>query len=357
MTPRRVDRPLQIFAQLAFYSVLVLLAGILIKPFWEALAWGVVLTFVTWPTYRRVLHALKGRQTLAALLMLVLVVTVVAVPLTLLFRAAASEGVQMVESIRAWVASNPIPALLERFPLLETLWESTVRPLLSHSGRLGETLGAQVVPWLGAIAGAGTNLVQLGLAFFTLFFFYRNGDSYALKTRGVLRRFLGDDIDRLLYPVRETTRAVFFGVILAALAQGAVAGLGFTLFGIPSPVMLGILTGIFALLPFGATVIWVPAAAWLLFQGDLWQGIGMALWGMLAISSIDNLVRPLFISGTTRLPYLQVFFAFLGGLAAFGLLGLFLGPAILSVWMVLWDEWSRPSEEGPAEAEPPVTRS
>ncbi len=352
MLPRRLDRPLQIFAQLTFYTLLVILAGVLIRPFWEALAWGLVFAFVTWPSYRKLLHALKGRQTFAAFVMLLLVITVVAVPLTLLLRAATVEGATMVESLRAWWASNPFPGLLERFPNLAVIWEDMLSPLLHDSGRLGEAVSAQALPWLKAIAGAGTNLFQLVLAFFTLFFFYRNGEAYALKTRAVLRRFLGDDIDRLLYPIRETTRAVFFGVILAALAQGAVAGLGFTLFGVPSPVLLGILTGIFALLPFGATVIWVPAAGWLLLQGNLWPGIGLLVWGVLAISTIDNLVRPLFISGTTRLPYLQVFFAFLGGLAAFGLLGLFLGPAILSVWMVLWEDWARPSEEGPAEAEP-----
>lgn len=353
MTPNPAERPLQIFVQLTFYTFLVILAGMLIRPFWEALVWGVVLAFVTWPTYRRLLKALRGRQTLAAFVMLLLVVAVVAVPLTLLFRAAAIEGGLMVEAIRVWLASEPLPALLERFPILATLWESTLRPYFEDSSRLRDTLSAQIVPWLAALAGAGTNLFQLVLAFFTLFFFYRNGEAYAQKTRGVLKRFLGEDIDRLLYPVRETTRAVFFGVILAALAQGAVAGIGYAIFGLPSPVLLGIMTGIFALLPFGATVIWVPGAAWLVLQGNLWMGIGLLLWGMLAISSIDNLVRPLFISGTTRLPYLQVFFAFIGGLAAFGLLGLFLGPAILSVWMVLWDEWSRPNGEGPAEAEPP----
>ncbi|MNR80540.1 putative inner membrane protein [compost metagenome] len=352
MARRPVDRPLQVFTQLVFYSVLVLLAGILIRPFWEALAWALVIAFVTWPTFRRLLRALKGQQTLAAFLMLLVVVTVVAVPLTLILRAAAVEGALMLESIRAWLASNPFPAILERYPQLALIWENALEPLIHDSKRLGETLGSQALPWLKAIAGAGTNLFQLGLAFFTLFFFYRNGENYARKTRAVLRRFLGDDIDRILYPVRETTRAVFFGVILAALSQGAVAGLGYTLFGIPSPVLLGILTGICALLPFGATVIWVPAGAWLLLQGELWQGIGLLLWGVLAISTIDNLVRPLFISGTTRLPYLQVFFAFLGGLAAFGLLGLFLGPAILSIWMVLWEEWARPIDEGLAEAEP-----
>jgi len=352
MARRPVDRPLQVFTQLVFYSVLVLLAGILIRPFWEALAWGIVIAFVTWPTYRRLLRALRGRQTLAAFLMMLLVVTIVAVPLTLLLRAAAIEGALMVEAIRVWLASDPLPGILERFPLLTIVWENALRPLMRDSNRLGDTLGAQVLPWLKALAGAGTNLFQLLLAFFTLFFFYRNGERYALKTRAVLRRFLGEDSDRLLYPVRETTRAVFFGVILAALSQGAVGGLGYALFGIPSPVLLGILTGIFALLPFGATVIWIPAAVWLVLQGEVWQGVGMALWGVLAISTIDNLVRPLFISGTTRLPYLQVFFAFLGGLAAFGLLGLFLGPAILTVWMVLWDDWARPSDEGPAEAEP-----
>lgn len=357
MASRRVDRPLQVFTQLVFYALLVILAGILIRPFWEALAWGLVIAFVTWPTYRKIRGALGGRQTLSAFLMMLLVIAIVALPVTLLLRAAAVEGAHMVESIRAWLASNPLPALLERYPQLADIWENALSPLVHDSQRLSNTLSTQVLPWLKAIAGAGTNLFQLVLAFFTLFFFYRNGEGYALKTRAVLRRFLGDDIDRLIYPVRETTRAVFFGVILAALAQGTVAGLGYALFGIPSPVLLGILTGIFALLPFGATVIWVPAAAWLLLQGQLWHGVGLILWGMLAISTIDNLVRPLFISGTTRLPYLQVFFAFLGGLAAFGLLGLFLGPAILSVWMVLWDEWALPNDEGPAEAEPPETVS
>ncbi len=348
MTSKSADSPLLIVAQLAFYGILVLLAGVLIRPFWEALTWGLVISLVTWPLYRRVLRAVRGRQTLAALLMLILVLSIVAVPLTLLFRSAAIEGAAMLEASRAWMATDPIPDLLERFPALARIWEESLSPLLHDSGRLGGTMASQVMPWLRAIAGAGTNLFQGVLAFFTLFFFYRNGHRYATKTKAVLRRFLGNDVDRLIDPVRETTRAVFLGVILAAVSQGAIAGIGFALFGIPSPVLLGLLTGIFALLPFGATMIWVPAAVWLLLQGGLWQGIGMALWGAIAISTIDNLIRPLFISGTTRLPYFQVFFAFLGGLAAFGLLGLFLGPAILAVWMVLWEEWARPSEEGPA---------
>ena len=353
MAASSVDRPLRIVAQLTFYGALVLLAGILVRPFWEAIAWGVVLAFVSWPMHRKVLQAVGGRQTLAAVLMLLMVVAIVAVPLSLLLRAAAHEGVTMVEILRSWLASEPIPGILERFPYLADLWENSLSPLFHDSGRLGQALGGQLVPWLKALAGAGTNLFQAVLAVFTLFFFYRNGERYATKTKAVLRRFLGDDVDRLLYPVRETTRAVFFGVILAAVSQGVVAGLGYALFGLPSPILLGILTGVIALLPFGATMIWFPAAVWLILQGEVLPGISLLLWGMLAISTIDNLVRPLFISGTTRLPYLQVFFAFLGGLAAFGILGLFLGPAILAVWMVLWEDWARPSDDGSAEAEPP----
>lgn len=352
MPARYAERPLRIFVQITFYTLLVILAGILIRPFWEALVWGIVLAFVTWPTYRQLFRFLKGNRVLAPFAMLVIDIAVLAVPLTLIFRAAAIEGAHMLEEVRAWLATDPLPDLLERFPLVATLWETTLRPYVQDTARIRETLNAQALTWLRALAGAGTNLFQLVLAFFTLFFLYRNGETYALKTRRVLKHFLGEDIDRLIYPVRETTRAVFFGVILAALSQGAAAGVGYALFGLPSPVLLGILTGILALLPFGATVIWVPGAAWLVLQGNLWMGIGLLLWGMLVISSIDNLVRPLFISGTVRLPYLQVFFAFLGGLAAFGLLGLFLGPAILSVWMVLWEEWSRPANEGSASAEP-----
>lgn len=353
MAAPSVDRPLRIVVQLTFYGVLVVLAGVLVRPFWEAIAWGIVFAFVTWPLYRKVLAAVGGRQTLAATLMLLLVVAIVALPLSLLISAAAREGLVMIEAMRAWLATEPIPGILSRFPLLEDLWEKALDPFIHDSERLSQAVSGQLLPWLRAIAGAGTNLFQAVLAVFTLFFFYRNGERYAVKTKAVLRRFLGDDVDRLLYPVRETTRAVFFGVILAAVSQGAVAGLGYALFDIPSPILMGLLTGVFALLPFGATVIWFPAAVWLILQGTLLPGIGLLLWGVLAISTIDNLVRPLFISGTTRLPYLQVFFAFLGGLAAFGLLGLFLGPAILTVWMVLWEDWARPSEEGPTQVEPP----
>ncbi|MNX86679.1 putative inner membrane protein [compost metagenome] len=168
---------------------------------------------------------------------------------------------------------------------------------------------------------------------------YRNGDRYLVQAKAVLSHLLGERAERLLNPTKEAMRAVFAGVILAAVAQGIAAGLGFALVGLRAPILLGVATSLLALVPFGAVLIWGTAAAGLFFAGSTIKALILVAWGVLIVSSVDNLVRPLVISGTSRLPYLQTFFFILGGLALFGLVGLFIGPAILAVWMVLWNEW------------------
>jgi P-type Ca2+ transporter type 2C len=104
-------------------------------------------------------------------------------------------------------------------------------------------------------------------------------------------------------------------------------------------VLLGVVTALFALVPMGATLVWIPVSLGLLLAGDYWHGIGLFVWGVIAISTIDNVIRPLVISGAGRIPFLVVLFGVFGGLSAFGAVGLFTGPVILSVLLAVWKTW------------------
>jgi predicted PurR-regulated permease PerM len=141
---------------------------------------------------------------------------------------------------------------------------------------------------------------------------------------------------------------VVFGLLGTALVQGVIAGIGFALFGVPSPVALGALVTVGSFVPMGPVLIWGGAALWLFAGGHTGAAIGMAIWGAALVSSIDNVLRPILISGgATRIPFLLVFFGVLGGLLSFGLLGLFLGPVLLAVTFALAADFSRKAPQAP----------
>jgi predicted PurR-regulated permease PerM len=132
--------------------------------------------------------------------------------------------------------------------------------------------------------------------------------------------------------------------VLTAIAQGSLAGLGYWAVGVKAPIMLGIVTAMFAMIPFGTPVAWVSISIWLLLQGQTWAGVALALWGTLVISWIDNIIRPLVISSSTRIPFVLVMFGVLGGVANFGFIGLFLGPVVLAIALAVWREWLQQHE-------------
>ncbi len=131
----------------------------------------------------------------------------------------------------------------------------------------------------------------------------------------------------------------------SALVQGAFAGVGYWVAGLGSPVTLGLITALFALIPFGTPLAWGGAGAWLLFQGETGAAIGVWIWGAAVVSQIDNVLRPLFISSVSAIPFLLVLFGVLGGILAFGLVGLFAGPIVLAVAWAIWREWTAHLDE------------
>jgi predicted PurR-regulated permease PerM len=204
------------------------------------------------------------------------------------------------------------------------------------------------------VGGVGRNATKLGFALVTLFFIYRDGEMMLNQLRAALWPFLGDRLDIYLLAIGGMTRSVVYGLVLTALAQGALAGLGYWAAGVDAPLLLAAVTALVALIPFGTPFVWGSVGAWLLVMGNTVAGVGLLLWGTLVVSWVDNLIRPLVISSAARIPFLLVMFGVLGGLAAFGLIGLFLGPVIVAVLMALWREWQAEQVAVPAATRDPT---
>lgn len=162
-----------------------------------------------------------------------------------------------------------------------------------------------------------------------------------------MRRLIGDTAPEVAGIVMRTVRGVMYGLLGTALAQAFVAAIGFTIAGVPAVPLLSVMTFLFSLIPVGPPLIWGGAALWLFNQGETGWGIFMVLWGVLAISSVDNIVKPMLISRGSDLPFLLVLLGVLGGVLAFGFVGLFIGPTLLAVGFSLMRDWTRVKPEGP----------
>jgi predicted PurR-regulated permease PerM len=186
------------------------------------------------------------------------------------------------------------------------------------------------------LMGALGTTVSFAMMLFVLFFVLRDGPALAQQVVRLLpiegrRRTL------LQKHLTDMTRAVFLGLGLTAVAQGVLLGVGFWIAGLPSPLVFGVLGVILALVPMvGPALLWIPAAIWLAARGDTGYAIFLALWGSVVVGLVDNLLRPLLISGRAEVPTLAVFIGVIGGLAAFGFIGLFVGPIVLGLLIALF---------------------
>jgi predicted PurR-regulated permease PerM len=343
--PINIDSPLA--RRVAAFAFLFFIFGLtfwVLSPFLAALAWAAILAYVTWPLHQWLSRRLSGRDSLAALLMTLGVAATLLLPLVwVLFtlvgdvavasatlKRLSAEGLPpLPPGVRAWPGGEWIVAQYQRVQA-DPLW---VRAQI-------DALGLTDTNRLRALAGdIGRNIAKFGLAVFALFFLYRHGDSVLTQFRRVATRWLGEAAPGYIQAVGVTVRAVVFGIVLTALAQGVLAGLGYWAAGIAAPALWGVITALVSLIPFVGPVVWVGLSLGLLAQGETQAALGLFLWGALVVSWVDNLIRPLVISGPTRIPFLLVFLGVLGGLNAFGLIGLFLGPVLLAVSVGIWREW------------------
>lgn len=328
-----------------FLSGLLILSYRVLELFMVPVAWAGILAFVTWPLYRRVAAMLPRYPNLTAAIMTTLLAAAFVAPMIWMVILLRGEVGNAYEILRAELqqSSFRLPEVVHRIPWLGEQAQTALDRLANDR----EALRTEILHWLdpylgkiGNLAGSVTHTVaNLGFALLTVYFFYRDGSALTRQLRRVLELFIGSRSHRYLQAVGDTTQAVVYGIVLTALAQGLLAGVGYWGAGMQAPVLLGAVTGLVALIPFGTPFVWGSAAVWLLLTGHTMAGIGLALWGTFVVSMVDNLIRPLVISTATRIPFLLVMFGVLGGLVAFGPVGLFLGPVVLAVLIGVWHEW------------------
>lgn len=344
-------------------GMVLLMAGLLylvwriVTPLWQPLLWAMLLGSLLAPLNSQLATRLGGKPKLASAITLVGVVLLVLLPIFAIGGAVAVQASQLLGRIDT-SALRATEFDLADIPLL-------ARPLEWLDATAGISL-AQIDTWVitrakrlleivassgGAVfLGAIGTLVSFILMLFVLYFVLRDGPRFA----GIVVRLLPIEPalrGKLWRHLIDVTRAVFMGIGVTALVQGTLLGIGFAIAGVPSPLVFGVLGVLFALMPVvGTAIMWIPAAIWLLLQGQTGYALFMAGWGVIVVSGVDNFLRPMLISGRTEVPTLAVFIGVIGGLSAFGFIGLFLGPIVLGLLVALFRFTSEEFAPGSNEA-------
>jgi predicted PurR-regulated permease PerM len=349
--------------QSTFYSRVFALVGAallgyallqIFEPFFKAMTWAIFLAFLLYPVNLRLRRRLHGRAR-AALLLTVLTPIVILLPLSAVSVEFIAQVSALVRVLQQKARELDIKSFsdLQQFPWIARAntwlqahvgisadqvqsWAiSATQDLLQRAAGLSGSF------FLGALG----SVVGFSIMLCLLFFFLRDGDVMGARARGLIPL---DEArkDRLFRQLSGVTRAIVLGTTLTALVQGVLVGIGFAIARLPSPLVFGVLAALLSMLPVGGgAIVWVPAVGWLLYQGRWGFAIFMLAWGLM-LGGLESVLRPLLISGRARISALAIFVGVLGGIPAFGAIGIIVGPVVLSLVLALIE-----FAEEPAEAE------
>ena len=348
-----------------FLVVLVLLvvglAIIITRPFLKPFAFAVILAVVFYPVHERILHLARHRRGWGAFLSTLTVLILFGVPAFVITTLAANEAINAAHYLSRRSAEEG------GFTLFVT---NLARPLLHFVGRWIDLSKFDVHAIVSTNAQkASLGMVGIGAAilsnlarftidalitFVILFFLFREGKEWAYRT-GRLMPLSPVQVARLYQNVSDTIIANVYGILSVGAAQGILTGIGMRIVGIPSSILLGLAAGFASIIPVvGSSIVWVPAAIYLLVEGAIWKGIFLLVWGTVVVSAIDNIIRPWVVAGRVELHPMVLLFFILGGVEAFGFIGLFLGPVVASVLAGLFTILREETGEAMAPREEPV---
>lgn len=323
---------------------------LVLRPFVSVILWAIILCYCTWPVNEWLCRATKGRRAWVATFLTLVITALLVLPLVLAGLNLAQGLEDLVGYIRSLASENrpEPPGWLLSTPWLGDFVRDNWGDWLENRARTIELLRQGLMnshTWiLRHSIGVAQAILQIFLSVFIAFFFYRDGHTAARFVSDGISRLAGNYTLRLLQIAGATVKSVVFGIIGAALAQGIAGFIGYLIVGAPSALLLGVITGLVSPLPVAPALIWISVTVWLVNQGHIGLALFMGIYGLVVISSVDNLVKVVLISRGARLSFLLVFLGVVGGVMAFGPIGVFLGPTLLAVGHSLIGELARAND-------------
>jgi predicted PurR-regulated permease PerM len=343
----------------ALLSLILYSAFLILTPFLTAITWAVILAILVYPLYAWLLQLMRGRATLAAITVIVVITFIVIAPGVELVRFLADEAVSLVQSVRSlldeegkqeWLAKPWVQQVLGwwnmvSFRLVD--FKINWKELLVQGAQSSSTFLVTQVKGIAQNVLAFT--INFIVALFTLFFVLRDGAEFLSRVQRLLPMDR-EHQERLLRNIVDAVTAVVHGTLVVATVQGLLAGLAYWVLGVPFAALWGVVTAFAALLPIGgSTMVTVPASIYLFLQGETVRGVILLVWALGVVGMVDNILKPLLIGNRLGVPVLFLFFGILGGLALFGAVGIILGPALFALLRALLDLYSEEYSNSEAE--------
>jgi predicted PurR-regulated permease PerM len=341
-------------ALLGLIAALALAVGCLLvlRPFLSSLLWAAILVYSTWPAFRMLRERTGMSPGLAAGLMVTAEFLLIGLPLVFATPTKREDIEGLRHAVETFLTQG-MPGLgtwLGNLPLIGNFLAGQVAGvdfgLSGLTDLLGPYAGTLAQNALAVLLAVLSGIAELLVAIFLAFFLYRDGPAIAQRSEAALERLAGDRTRHLVALTGAVTRGVVYGLLGTALVQGLMTAFGLWITGVPRPVLLGVVAGVISIMPVGAPLVWIPATLWLFSQGSTGWAIFLGLYGAFGISSADNVIRPWLIARGADLPLLLTLLGALGGVFAFGFLGLFLGPVLLAVGFTLLKDWATEGAEG-----------
>jgi predicted PurR-regulated permease PerM len=333
-------------ARVAGIALLVIGCFLVIRPFLAALLFAAVLCLSTWPAFRWVRDRLGGRNALTAFLFVLAMLLAIALPVALAGFSLVAHSSQAIDFVRGLIDRGPfeLPAWLTGLPLvgatMDEYWHRLLgsrEEIVALARRLAEPAKGLLV---AAGSAAGEGFLYILIAIFMAFFFYRDGEEVGRMVKDGMARLAGwEQGAAVVATAQSAVKGVVYGLIGTALAQAAVALLGFLIAGVPGAMALAALTFVLSFIPMGPAILWGGAAAWLYSKDETGWAVFMFAYGFFVISSVDNFIKPILMSRAGNLSMLLVVLGVFGGAVAFGFIGIFVGPALLAVAWSLLNAW------------------
>jgi len=314
----------------------------MIRQFLMAIFLAGIFSALSFPLYLRLVKWFRGRNKLASIATIILIIFVIVIPLAGLLGIITAQAIKVGETVKPWVEqqlSQPdaISSALKSLPFFDQL-EPYRNTILKKAGEMiGSVSGFLINRLSSATLGTVNFLFMLFVMLYTMFFFLLAGDKLIEK---ILYYLPLEDHDerRMLDRFTSVTRATLKGTAVIGILQGAIGGLAFAVVGLPSAVFWGAIMTVLSIIPgIGSALVWGPAAIILATTGQLAKAIGLALFCALVIGSLDNLLRPILVGKDTQMHELMIFFGTLGGIIMFGVVGVIIGPIIAALFVTVWD--------------------